>query len=62
MSDSRPTYGEQFRRACEARHVLAMPGSRRDAFLELVRQRRGEEGWRVLMQDLAAVEQGVELC
>lgn len=62
MTESRPTYSERFRRACEARAVLDMPQGRRDAFLELVRQRRGEDGWRLLMQDIAAVEQGAELC
>lgn len=56
------TATEAHRRACEARWVLAQPEARRDAFLALVRQRRGEEGWLVLMRDIAAVEQGKPLC
>lgn len=62
MTDEAWQRTELHRRACEARWVLGLPEARREAYLALVLARRGEEGWRVLMRDVAAVEMGGAPC
>lgn len=54
--DAPPSATELHRRACEARWVLALPPAHGNAYLALVRKLRGEEGWAVLMRDLAAAQ------
>jgi hypothetical protein len=51
-SDPAPTYMEEFRRACEARWLAALPsdGARSD-YLDGVREERGEEHYQRLRRD-----------
>lgn len=40
--DRGPTYSEQYRHECEVREVRAMTPERREAFLQLVAEKRGQ--------------------
>lgn len=48
MGKSVDTSGEDWRRQCEARHVLSLPFDRRVPYLALVGRKRGADAQRVL--------------
>jgi hypothetical protein len=48
MTRARDTSSEQWRRECEARHVLALPFDKRVPYLNFVGRKRGSEAQQYL--------------
>ncbi len=48
---------EKYRRFCEAKHALRMTKFKRDIYLSGVKQKRGEDGYWLLVEDIEKLEE-----
>lgn len=54
MPETRPTYTEDYRRACEARLVLSWPLAKRRAYLQDIERIRGASAAQALRTEMEA--------
>jgi hypothetical protein len=55
------TYSELWRRECEARYWLSLPGKQRVESLYRIAEKRGEKAAKILADDMRAIREGKPL-